>query len=476
MVNNDKYNILYVDDEVHNLRTFKATFKWQFNVFTARSAFEGFDLLDQNDIHLVISDQRMAGLSGTEFLKRVKVRYPDSLRIILTGYTDLEVVVKAINECGIHRYMTKPWKELQMKNVLDHALEFYQLRKDKEELVEKLEQANQQLETENVYLIDEINQNYDFHNIITASEKYKATLQILERVASTNTTVLIRGESGTGKELLARAVHSLSKRRNKPLVKVNCAALPGNLIESELFGHEKGAFTGASQQRIGRFEVANNGTIFLDEIGELPTDLQAKLLRVLQDGEYERLGGNTTLKSNVRVIAATNRNLEKGMKEGTFREDLFFRLNVFPVMSPPLRERKEDIPLLVNHFLKKHQANIGREISEVPKETLKKIMSYDYPGNIRELENLNERFMITSSGKTLEIMDWNPVNRIKNKQDADVFLSMEEMEIKHITEACIRSNWKIFGAGGAAEKLAMNPKTLGSRMSKFDIKKNNNLV
>ena len=290
MVNTDKYNILYVDDEVHNLRTFKATFKWQFNVFTARSAFEGFDLLDQNDIHLVISDQRMAGLSGTEFLKRVKVRFPDSLRIILTGYTDLEVVVKAINECGIHRYMTKPWKELQMKNVLDHALEFYQLRKDKEELVEKLEQANQQLETENVYLIDEINQNYDFHNIITASEKYKATLQVLERVASTNTTVLIRGESGTGKELLARAVHSLSKRRNKPLVKVNCAALPGNLIESELFGHEKGAFTGASQQRIGRFEIADNGTIFLDEIGELPIGLQAKLLRILQDGEFERLG------------------------------------------------------------------------------------------------------------------------------------------------------------------------------------------
>lgn len=471
MSNTEKYNILYVDDEPHNLRAFKATFKWQFNIFTARSAFEGFDLLLENDIHLAISDQRMAGLSGTEFLKKVKARFPDTIRIILTGYTDLDVVVKAINDCGIHRYMTKPWKELQMKNVLDHALEFYQLRKDKELLVEQLEAANNGLELENHYLIEEINQNHDFHNIITSSEKFKETLHVVERVASTNTTVLIRGESGTGKELLARAIHSLSKRKTKPLVKVNCAALPRNLIESELFGHEKGAFTGANQQRIGRFELADNSSIFLDEIGELPIDLQVKLLRVLQDGEFERLGGNTTIKSNARVIAATNRNLEKGIEEGNFREDLFFRLNVFPITSPPLRERKEDIPILIDHFLKKYQANIGRKISIVPATTLKTMMGYDYPGNIRELENLVERFMITSLEDQLEITNWNPTIIKKSKGDAKLFLSMEEMEIKHITEACILSNWKIFGAGGAAEKLSMNPKTLGSRMTKLGIKK-----
>ncbi len=469
-----KYNILYVDDEVHNLRTFKATFKWEFNIFTARSAFEGYDLLEENEIHLIISDQRMAGLSGTEFLKRVKVRFPNAIRIILTGYTDLDVVVKAINDCGIHRYMTKPWNELQMKNVLDHALEFYQLRKDKENLVAQLEVANQRLEAENIYLKEEINQNHDFQNIITSSESFKATLQVLERVASTNTTVLVRGESGTGKELLARAIHSLGKRSKKPLVKVNCAALPENLIESELFGHEKGAFTGANQQRIGRFELADNGTIFLDEIGELPIDLQAKLLRVLQDGEFERLGGNTTIKTNVRVIAATNRNLEKEMEQGRFREDLFFRLNVFPISSPPLRERKEDIPILVDHFLNKYQSNIGRSILNVPKETLKKLMKYNYPGNIRELENLVERFMITSPGDSLEIVDWNPIIIVKDKEDSNRFLSMEKMEVKHITEACIRSNWKIFGEGGAAEKLDLNPKTLGSRMSKLGIKKPKN--
>ena len=469
-----KYNILYVDDEVHNLRTFKATFKWEFNVFTARSAFEGFDILDQNDIHLIISDQRMAGLSGTEFLKRAKIRFPEAIRIILTGYTDLEVVVRAINECGINRYMRKPWNEIQMKNVLDHALEFYQLRKDKENLVKQLEVANQRLEAENIYLKEELNQNYDFQNIITESERYKAILQVVERVATTNTTVLIRGESGTGKELLARAIHSLGRRSKNPLVKVNCAALPGNLIESELFGHEKGAFTGASQKRIGRFELADNGTIFLDEIGELPIDLQAKLLRVLQDGEFERLGGNTTIKADVRVIAATNRNLEKGMEEGKFREDLFFRLNVFPVTSPPLRERKEDIPILVNHFLKKYQANIGRRITKVPDSTLKKLMAYDYPGNIRELENLVERFMITSPKDSLEILDWNPIIIPKKDKASNTFLSMEEMEIKYITEACTNSNWKIFGNGGAAEKLDMNPKTLSSRMTKLGIKKPKN--
>ena len=440
-----KFNILYVDDEAHNLRAFKATFKWQFNIFIAKSAFEGFDLLEKNNIHLVISDQRMAGLSGTEFLKRVKVRFPKAIRIILTGYTDLDVVVKAINDCGIHRFMTKPWKELQMKNVLDHALEFYQLRKDKEVLLEQLKTANERLEAENIYLVEEINQHYNFQNIITSSKKIKEILEVVKQVAATNTTVLIRGESGTGKELLARAIHSISKRKTKPLVKINCAALPKNLIESELFGHEKGAFTGANQQRIGRFEIAENSSIFLDEIGELPTDLQAKLLRVLQDGEFERLGGNTTIKSNARVIAATNRNLEKEIKEGKFREDLFFRLNVFPITSPPLRERKEDIPMLIDHFLKKYQANIGRKISTVPEKTLKILMDYNYPGNIRELENLIERFMITSLGDHLEITNWNPINTIQVKEDTSPFLTMEQMEIKHITEACIQSNWKIFG-------------------------------
>ncbi len=476
MLKNGKYNILIIDDDTQSLTTFKTGFQEEFNLFIGLSASEGFTLLKQNEIHLVVTDQRMAGLSGIEFLKKVKKYFPKTLRILLTGYSDLEVVVKAINECNIHRYMTKPWKKLQMKNVLDHALEFYQLREDKDSLLEQLKKVNQQLEKENTYLTEEINQDQDFQKIITSSEKFKATLKILEQVATTNTTVLIQGESGTGKELLAREIHSLSKKSEKPLVKVNCAALPKNLIESELFGHEKGAFTGASQQRIGRFEVADEGTIFLDEIGELPIDLQAKLLRILQDGEFERLGGNTTIKSNARIIAATNIDLEKAIKEDTFREDLYFRLNVFPITSPPLRERKEDIPILIEHFLKKHQANIGRKISTVPAKTLKIMMSYNYPGNIRELENLTERFMITSLGEQLEIMDWNPTFNLKYQKGNDEFLTMKKMEIRHITEACIRSDWKIFGEGGAAEKLEINAKTLSSRMSKLNIKKENSFL
>ena len=341
-----KYNLLYIDDEPDNLRTFRAGFRWDYNVFTAQSAFEGFDILAEKEIHLIISDQRMSGLSGTEFFKRVKKRFPDPIRIILTGYSEMDIIIRAINECGIYKYVTKPWEEADMKQTIEKAVEVYQLRKDKETLLKKLEKANQKLAAENLYFQEEIKKSYDFENIITKSQKFKAVLSIVERVASTNTSVLIRGESGTGKELLARAIHQLSKRSDAPLIKVNCAAIPSSLIESEFFGHEKGAFTGATQKRIGRFELADKGTLLLDEIAELPIELQPKLLRVIQEGEFERVGGTKTISTNVRIIAATNRNLEQAIQEGRFREDLFYRLNVFPIFCLSLRERKEDIPLL----------------------------------------------------------------------------------------------------------------------------------
>ncbi len=281
-MSNSPYHILYVDDEQHNLQTFKAGFKWDYKIFTARSAFEAFDVLEEETIHLIISDQRMPGLSGIEFFKRVKERFQDPIRIILTGYGDMEVVVRAINECGIYQFMTKPWKEEEMRQVMNRALEIYKLRRDKEELLAKLANANEKLQAENEYLREEIQSDHNFEQIITQSRAFRKVLSMVERVASTNTTVLIRGESGTGKELLARAVYSLSKRSDKPLIKINCAALSPTLIESELFGHEKGAFTGALQQRVGRFELADGGTLFLDEVGELPMALQAKLLRLLQ--------------------------------------------------------------------------------------------------------------------------------------------------------------------------------------------------
>jgi transcriptional regulator with GAF, ATPase, and Fis domain len=290
-------------------------------------------------------------------------------------------------------------------------------------------------------------------------------------VAATDATVLILGESGTGKELIARAVHQISNRSKRPLVKVNCATLPANLIESELFGHEKGAFTGALEKKIGRFELADGGTIFLDEIGELPVDLQAKLLRVLQEGEFERLGNPRTFKVNVRIIAATNRNLEIAMEKKEFREDLYYRLNVFPIVSPPLRARKEDIPLLVKHFCQKHENKIGRKIIHIPARTMDKLMAYDWPGNVRELENLIERAMILSKDGTLECGDWMQGGRTTPTTGASSQRTMEQVEREHIVEILKQTNWKVSGPGGAASILGLNSTTLEARMKKLGIVK-----
>lgn len=473
MSKNKKYAILYVDDEPQNLRTFKATFKWDYTIHTARSAFEGFDILEEHPIDLIISDQRMAGLSGIEFFKRVIKRFPEPLRIILTGYSEMAVVVRGVNEVGIYQFMSKPWREAEMKQTMENALEVYQLRRDNQQLIKDLAAANEKLSVENSYLRAELESAQQFDEIITNSPKFQQILQTITRVAATNTTVLIRGESGTGKELMARAIHNFSARKDESFIKVNCAALPATLIESELFGHEKGAFTGATSKRSGRFEMADKGTIFLDEIGEMPLDLQSKLLRVLQEGEFERVGGSQTIKVDVRVLAATNRQLEKEIEEKKFREDLFYRLNVFPVVNPPLRERKEDIPALTQHFLKKYESNIGRRIHKIPAVTLKKLQAYDWPGNIRELENIVERFMITSFGDALELEGWHPPQTDLSERDISSgrFLTLEEVEIQHIKTALARSNGKISGSGGAAELLDMHPNTLSSRINKLGIEK-----
>jgi len=347
-------------------------------------------------------------------------------------------------------------------------------RKKKEEELQQLLQENLQLkeslEAENTYLNEELKLNHNFDDIISTSPKYADILSKIEEVASTEATVLITGETGTGKELLARAVHQLSDRSNRPLVKINCAALPENLIESELFGHEKGAFTGAVMRKIGRFELAHEATLFLDEIGELPIELQPKLLRVLQEGEFTRLGSNKTLHTNVRIIAATNRDLPTMVKEGTFREDLFYRLNVYPIHNIPLRERKEDIPLLVKYFLKKFNDRIGRKVSKVSARSLTKLQSYDYPGNIRELENIIERAVITSKYESLDLSSWKPVKE-KNTKKNEPFLSFAAMERKHIVEALKRTNWKVSGDDGAAVLLGLNAKTLDSKMRKLKIKR-----
>ena len=295
----------------------------------------------------------------------------------------------------------------------------------------------------------------------------------IEQVASTDATVLILGESGTGKELLARAVHNISKRNKRALIKINCANLPANLIESELFGHERGAFTGAMDRKIGRFELADNGTIFLDEIGELPVALQSKLLRVLQEGEFERLGNPKTIKVNVRIIAATNRNLKEAIAKREFREDLFYRLNVFQIVAPPLRKRKEDIPLLVKHFVKKYEGKMGKKINNIPNKVIEALMRYDWPGNIRELENKIERALILTRGDTLHYGDWIPkIGRGVHKGNGNPALfKMEDVEREHIINILNNTNWMVSGEKGAAKILGLNPNTLYSRMKKLGIER-----
>jgi PAS domain S-box-containing protein len=333
-----------------------------------------------------------------------------------------------------------------------------------------LQQEQARLKAQNQYLQEEIKLTYNFEEIISKSNNFQRVLRQIEQVAATDATVLILGESGTGKELIARAIHNISNRSKKPLVKVNCATLPANLIESELFGHEKGAFTGAMDKKIGRFELANGGTIFLDEIGELPVELQAKLLRVLQEGEFERLGNPNTIKVNTRVIAATNRNLQMAIEKKEFREDLYYRLNVFPVVCPPLRDRKEDIPLLVKHFCQKHEGKIGKKIKDIPTKVMDALMSYDWPGNIRELENIIERAMILSFDGTLEYGDWIPSEKISSN-GKPAASKLEDIERDHIIETLSKTNWKVSGEKGAAKILGLNATTLEARMKKLGIKR-----
>jgi PAS domain S-box-containing protein len=332
-----------------------------------------------------------------------------------------------------------------------------------------MEQEKAKLEAQNVYLQEEIKGTHNFEELIGGSTSLKKVLKNVERVAPTDSAVLITGETGTGKELIARAIHNLSPRKNKPLVKVNCAAIPAGLIESELFGHEKGAFTGALMKKMGRFELADKGTIFLDEIGELPLDLQSKLLRVLQEGEFERVGGTQTFKVNVRVIAATNRDLEQQSKAGHYRPDLYYRLNVFPIHLPALRERVDDIPLLVQYFVRKFAANLGKKIDRIPERMMTALQRYQWPGNIRELEHVIERAVILSEGSKLEPIDW--LSPSHSKTGEGKTLTLEEMERQHIVDVLDQTNWRVSGEKGAAKILGLNATTLEARMKKLGIER-----
>jgi two-component system, NtrC family, response regulator AtoC len=391
-----RYPILVVDDEQDNLDAFRFNFRKTFDIVTASGGAEALQILQDKEVAVVVTDQRMPRMTGVELLREVRPRQPDAVGIILTAFTDVDVLIEAINLGQVYRYITKPWDAKEVRGVLQYAIERYHLQRENKRLAAQLAEYTG-------YLNQQLHGAFDFGNIIGDSAPLREVLDKVEQVAPTNSTVLLRGETGTGKELVAHAIHINSPREERPFVRVNCAALAPGVLESELFGHEKGSFTGAVARRPGRFELADGGTLFLDEVGDLPMGVQIKLLRTLQEREFERVGGAETIKVDVRLVSATNRNLEKMIEDGEFREDLYYRLNVFPINLPPLRDRLDDVTPLVGHFIAKFSRQMGVVPAPASPEALARLREYNWPGNVRELENIIERAMILAKGAPLGV-------------------------------------------------------------------------
>lgn len=474
-----KANILIVDDTSDNLRLLMRMLSE--HGYEVRPASDGEFALQSawsNPPDLILLDIKMPNMDGYTVCERLKTNEQTrDIPVIFVSALDETVDKVKGFEVGGMDYITKPFQSEEVLARVKTHLILQRLRNHLEEMVEErtaelqkalteVQQLKDQLQAENIYFRKEIQLEHNFDQIIGQSKSLKYVLFRVEQVAPTDTTVLISGETGTGKELIAHAIHHTSSRSERPLVKVNCAALPAHLIESELFGHEKGAFTGATTKQIGRFELADGATLFLDEVGELPLELQAKLLRVLQDGEFERLGNPRTIRVDVRVIAATNRNLEKEVHAGRFRQDLFYRLSVYPLSVPPLRERPDDIPLLVQSFVQKFSKKLGKPIEKIPQKTMAALQQYVWPGNIRELENVIERAVITTQDTVLhvELPRTQPLTMKPRKR-------LDEMEREYILQVLEDTNWTIGGDYGAASILGLPPSTLRSRMQKLGIKR-----
>src|SRR6059058_1129347 len=385
-----RFPVVVVDDEPDILRAFTFNYGDEFAVLTAESGAGGLQLLQAHDPAVIVADQRMPVMSGVEFLACSMEIRPDANRIVLTGYTDVDAIVRAINTSRIYRYVTKPWESEELRLTLRRAIEAFHLARENVRLLQELSRANQRLAAENTYLKETAAPD----EIVGESAAIRDVLALVARVAPSPTTVLIEGETGTGKELVARAIHAASDRRDRLFVAVNCASFSEGILESELFGHRRGAFTGAVADRKGLFEVADGGTLFLDEISETSGALQAKLLRVLQEGEIRPVGETRARTVDVRVITATNRRLEDEVKAGRFREDLYYRLRVFPIRLPPLRDRREDIPALARHLARRLAAQLKKPVGEPSDETLALLSRYAFPGNVRELANEIERAVL----------------------------------------------------------------------------------
>ncbi|RMI02453.1 MAG: sigma-54-dependent Fis family transcriptional regulator, partial [Calditrichaeota bacterium] len=451
-----------VDDEPAILTVMQANLKREgYRVFTSESASPALDILRREDVDVLVVDYLMPEMNGIEMLTELKRQEIDIPVIVITAHGSIEDAVRAM-QLGAINYLTKPLNYEELLTVVDHAVEQQQLKKE----VKRLRR--------------EVTSRYSFDQIIGKNEKMQAIFDLIAEVAETDATVLIRGETGTGKELIARAVHFNSPRKQAAFVRVNCAALSETLLESELFGHEKGAFTGAIRTRIGRFEQADGGTIFFDEVGDIPLTTQAKLLRVLQEKEFERVGGNKTIRVDVRIISATNRDLEKAVAAGEFRDDLFYRLNVIPIQLPPLRERLDDVPLLAQHFLEKYAGKFNKTVRELAPEALAKLMSYDWPGNVRELENVMERAVIMEKGEVITAQTIGACIQPKAETAFRYFVNeniplkahKEELISKFEKEYIARLLQKCDGnISQAAEKAGMHYKNFYEKMKRYGLSK-----
>jgi two-component system response regulator AtoC len=452
--------ILIVDDELNMRLVLKALLnKEGYEVVTAADGFEALKILKGGDVEVVVTDMKMPKLDGMGLLERVNREYPPTPVIIITAHGTIAAAVDALKK-GAFDYITKPFDQDELKSVIHKAIK------------------TRRLSEEELFLSPE---EIDRQGIVGSSEPMLKIYETIKKVAPTSTTILITGETGTGKDLIAYAIHNNSPRRNNPLVKINCAAIAENLIESELFGHEKGAFTGAVSMKPGKFELADKGTLFLDEVGEIPRDMQVKLLRMLQDQEFERVGGLRTIKVDVRLITATNRNLLQDVKDGRFREDLYYRLNVFPTHLSPLRERKEDILPLTDYFIEKFNRKLDRSVKHIDARVKEVLVRYDWPGNIRELENFIERIVLMAAGDTITFADipqeWKSAAEVlfisqpagQKKPFKDFVKShMEEVEKQSIIQ-CLEE------CGGnvtkAAQRLGLSRKGLQLKMIKYNLRK-----
>ncbi len=448
--------VLIIDDDQSLLESYTVLFEDEFQVYTAESGETGLDLLRYEDVHLVLLDIRLPGIDGIEVLRRIKALDENVDVIMITAVKNVRVAVEAI-KLGAYDYIVKPFEIDEILSLLRRTLE------------------HQSLLREVLYLRAEVDRYTEMGNIVGRSPKMRQIYDLIARVADTNATVLISGESGVGKELIARAIHQQSQRRGNPFVAVNCAAISEHLVESELFGHERGAFTGAVEMHRGRFELAHTGTLSLDEVGSLRLDLQAKLLRVLQEREFERVGGNKTIRVDVRIVASSNQELRQMVAERMFRDDLFYRLNVVPLHVPPLRDRREDIPLLVNHFLTKYNKAYGRQVQGFTAEALTIVTHYHWPGNVRELENVVARLVAISRHRILDVEDM-PLDLISVRGQlandlfatvADLRQAKAEFERHYILQMLEKCGWN---QTEAAKRLGIHRNTLLTKMDMLHIR------